>query len=213
MNKKTTSKEIKSVPNIYHALNCSKENESACLVEDVHHGFYIFETPQQCHIITTAIHKRWANLSAFMDENKQTILAYHDEIFKSNPPEGQLIEVTARYVWNALFPRAIDRRTIAIPVSSSGRKSTIGLCEYRPGLSTIDTGLKTPQAHTCLTLFNECITFNAGKYPPKDPHISEATLRKYIEDNAGRLHTKQDPWRIFQYYRPLLISEKLIIRK
>jgi hypothetical protein len=202
---KKPSKETKSLPTIYHSLNCSKENENACLVEDIHGGFFIFESPAECHILKEAIHKSWACLSKFMEENKQTILTYHATIFKAEPPKDQLIEVTARYTWNKIFPTATDRRAPIIPTTSSGRKSTIGLCEYHKGLKSDATGLKTPQASTCYKMFIECL----------DTHecVTETTLRKYVEDNAGRLHTRQDPWRIFQYYRPLLITEQLITRK
>lgn len=39
-----------------------------------------------------------------------------------------------------------------------------------------------------------------------EPSFSEEELQQVVEQHAFMLHTKQDPWRIFQYYRGKLIS-------
>lgn len=39
-----------------------------------------------------------------------------------------------------------------------------------------------------------------------EPSFSEEELQKIVEEHAFMLHTKQDPWRVFQYYRGKLIS-------
>jgi hypothetical protein len=218
MSKKSRQNILQSTPEIYHSLNCAVENNTACLVEDVHHGFYIFESSEACHIIAEAIHKKWPKIESFMEENPQTILAYHEELFKGNPPKDQDILTTAQYVWNKLFTLAVDRRPLPV-AHINGRKSTIGLCEYRHGTCNDNSVLKTPQARTCYKLFCEALQQQEGddvdieNSKKTDFFITEAKLRQYIVDHASELYTKQDPWRIFQYYRPLLISEKLITRK
>jgi hypothetical protein len=40
--------------------------------------------------------------------------------------------------------------------------------------------------------------------------ISEKDLKDAVIKRAAELKTRQDPWRIFQYYRPQLIQAKLI---
>ena len=39
---------------------------------------------------------------------------------------------------------------------------------------------------------------------------SEANLVEVFKGHAETLATKQDPWRIFQYYRPMLIASNLL---
>jgi len=203
---------VKNNPEIYHGLDIKKD-VNAFVVEDVHLGYYIFDNVQSCHIIKEARQKCWEGFNAFVDENKQTILTYHENLFKCNADKEQLIEVTAQYCWAKIISIAVDRRTTQVPVSTSGRKSTIGLCEYRAGTETGDGQLKTPQAKACLKLFREVLNSDKATVTETDRFVTEAILRQYIIDHAGELKTKQDPWRIFQYYRPNLIAEKLITRK
>jgi hypothetical protein len=211
MNKNT--KQAKATPNIYHGLDITK-NGKCFILEDVHFQFYIFESISHHHIVKEAIHKTWNSLDTFLDEPKQTILAYHDNFFKVSPPKDQDLTLTAQYVWAKIISLAVDRRPQA-PVNATGRKSAIGNCVYRPGqLSKVDPlsegMLKTPQSKICLRLLRECIAANST---PEDPQVTESILRQYIIDHASELKTRQDPWRIFQYYRPELIAEKLITRQ
>ncbi len=53
-----------------------------------------------------------------------------------------------------------------------------------------------PQARTCLAIFHSEGT----------EEVPEARLKELIEKSADSLRTKQNPWRIFQYYRAQLIS-------
>lgn len=209
---KKQPKQTQSTPETYHGLD-TKRDLKAYIVEDVHMLYYIFDSKSHVHIIKEAIQKGWDGVSAFTDENKQTLLAYHENLFKCNPPEGQDLTITAAYCWAKILTLTVDRRSSNVPISATGRKSTIGLCEYRIGSITEgDGGLKTPQAKASLHLFRQCLAASESG-TPEDRFITEEVLRKYIEDHASELHTRQDPWRIFQYYRPNLIQEKLITRK
>ena len=51
-----------------------------------------------------------------------------------------------------------------------------------------------PQARACLTILELAGT----------DEVSEETLMKLVADNKDALRTKQDPWRIFQYYRAMM---------
>lgn len=42
------------------------------------------------------------------------------------------------------------------------------------------------------------------------PYMTEARMQNIVNDRAEELRTKQDPWRIFCYYRPELIDCQLI---
>lgn len=39
---------------------------------------------------------------------------------------------------------------------------------------------------------------------------TEAQLRAKVAERAEELKTRQDPWRIFQYYRPMLVKAGVI---
>lgn len=222
--KKPTTQLAKSTPEIYQGLNCDIKFLKLCLQEDVHGGFYLFETPSHSHIIKTSIQKSWANENEFDHENKNTILAYHENLFKANPPADQDLIITALHCWYKMCSIAVDR-TPKTPVTDSGRKSSVLNSTYRLGDVVEGTvGLKTPQAIACTNLFRACIQIkqdadttlaeSKSQALPADyvPTVTEDVLKKYIEENATVLKTKQAPWRIFQYYRANLIAAKILKR-
>jgi len=222
---KKPSKEIKSIPNIYQIIvNRDPAHLKLCLVEDVHEGLYLFDKPEECHIITSAIAHKWSNHDAFEAENKQTLLARHANAFKSEPPKDQSLRETSVWLWYYYCQIAVDRTKNTLR-AESGRKSTILSSKYMLGETLEGNGdLRTPQAITCLKIFRETINARqdadttaatAANVPLPtnyEPTLTEEELRKAICDRAAELHTKQDPWRIFQYYRPNLISSKLVRR-
>lgn len=55
-----------------------------------------------------------------------------------------------------------------------------------------------PQARVCLEIF-----LSAGI-----DEVPEAQMKEMIYEQADKLHTRQDPWRIWQYYRPQLIANR-----
>lgn len=74
-------------------------------------------------------------------------------------------------------------------------------------LSDAERGTRTearrslcPQARACLEIFEA-----AGV-----DEVPESRMRGLIEENQDRLKTRQDPWRIWQYYRPTLIRERFL---
>lgn len=50
--------------------------------------------------------KIWNNFDEFAKQNKQTILAYHEEFFKSEPPKKQDLITTSLYCWAHLIKDA-----------------------------------------------------------------------------------------------------------
>lgn len=58
----------------------------------------------------------------------------------------------------------------------------------------------TPQAAALVDLIDEWVTTRSA------PYFTEAELEGLLNLRAGELHTRQDPWRIFQYYRGRLIT-------
>lgn len=206
------SKQATSIPAEYQGLNRDTKFLKVCICEDVHGGFYMFEKPEAIHIVKEARQKVWANFDAFEKENKQTLLAYHENLFKKPAPKDQSLVETASWCWYKIISLAVDRLPIQAR-SNTGRVSQILKRDYFLGTSTDDSGIKTPQAKACLRLFKEAlekIGTKSGEPGKEVLTVTEENLRKYIEENASALHTKQEPWRIFQYYRPNLINAKLI---
>lgn len=212
------SKQQKSIPTIYHELPTSATRTTICVMEDLNGNFSLHNNRSALEklqsfsaLIKDTIQKIWDGFDAFTRENKQTILAYHANLFGAEPPKNQDIVITALYTWNKIIKAAKTDMTTEVPVSATGRKSTIGLCEYTLGPTEGDGQLKTPQAKACLKLFRQCLTERSAN---KDkPMITEEVLKQFIVDHASELHTRQEPWRIFQYYRPELISQNLLHRK
>ncbi len=209
-----SKKQAKSTPEIYAGLESSPQRQNICIVEDhnanfsLHNNRVALEKLESFNaLIKDTIFKTWDGFNKFVEEGKQTILAYHENFFHENPPKNQDIMQTSIYVWNYIIKNAKTDMTTIIPVSASGRKSTIGLCEYRV-IGEGEGQLKTPQAKACLKLLREIVATqgDAG-------YVTEEVLKQYVIEKASELKTRQDPWRIFQYYRPQLISEKLITRK
>lgn len=69
-----------------------------------------------------------------------------------------------------------------------------------------------PQAKECLKFLAELAALDEYKINESRAIVTipEKVVREKVMRDQLRLHTRQDPWRIFQYYRPVLIKEKLI---
>lgn len=208
-----------SIPEIYQGITRDASRQHHCIVEDTHGNFFRFNTPQENHIVTEAVQKVWPNFNKFSDENKATLLTYHQNLFKAEPPKDQDLVTTAVYTWFKICDIATDR-TAKTPVNAdTGRKSNISTRKYFPGEITNDNEVKTPQAIACFRIFKDALnakTATDTKDMPEDikknytPFLTEAELKQAIINRAGELHTRQDPWRIFQYYRPTLIRVKVL---
>jgi hypothetical protein len=221
----TTATNIRpSIPEIYQGLNRDTARLKTCIVVDVHEGYYRFDKPEACHIIKSAIHACWATFDKFSEEPKQTILTRHANLFGAEPPEGQDLVTTAVYTYYKMCDLAVDR-TIVTPRAASGRVAKILNCVYTEGECVEGfADLKTPQALACVRIFRDTIrakqdtdvkTAEDTKVPlPAEyiPRLTEAELQAAVANRASELKTRQDPWRIFQYYRANLISAKILRR-
>lgn len=215
------AKTKKNAPDIYMGLVSDTKNLRRCLIEDVNGVYSLFDNGNTLEglqsyeaLIKPTIAKRWDNFDLFVDTvNEQTLLCYHENIFNAPVPKKQDRITTQLMVWHKLCSLvknkafANESGTPKDPVTQ--RKSTILACTYSPGEITEGTAdIKTYQSLKCLELFRDCLASNPGS-----TEITEGTLKQYVIDHADVLKTRQDPWRIFQYYRPQLIAAKLIRRK
>lgn len=218
MSKKNKQKQ--NTPDCYVGLITDSRNLKRCLIEDLNGVYSLFENGATLEklqsyeeLIKPTIGKRWDNFDAFEKEvNMQTALTYHENLFGVSPPKDQDLIFTKINVWHKMCMTvknkafANETGTPTDPVSN--RKSTILTCIYSTGEITEGTAdVKTYQALKCLELFRACLAKEGTE------EVTEGILKQYVIDNAAILKTRQDPWRIFQYYRPTLIAAKLIRRK
>lgn len=219
MSKQTA--QVKSTPDIYKGIPRQSELLKTTIVEDVHGQFFIYTKPQTINIVKQAQQKVWANFDEFAAENKNTLLTYHENLFKAEPPKDQNLVITAEWCWYKIASIVLNLdafKYVSTPKTSSGRSSEILNRKYFYGeaedTAHSETGtLKTPQALASLRLFRRAILEHGettGEPGQEIRHITEAALKKFVEDNAAKLKTRQEPWRIFQYYRPQLLGAKLI---
>jgi hypothetical protein len=144
------------------------------------------------------------DMDDFLKRGRGTAMAYHAEFLKFEADPKTNWEEAAMYVW-AYFVK--NGKPILEGQDAEGkkeRKSTIGQTLYRRGTET-SCAVHTPQAKACFALFERCIEQRES--------VKEEELRAFVEAHATELHTKQDPWRIFQYYRPQLMKAHLITRQ
>jgi hypothetical protein len=214
-NKQTTKK---NTPDIYMGLVSDVKNLRRCLIEDINGVYSIFESGNQLEslqsynaLIKPDIAKRWNSFDEFVETtNEQTLLCYHENLFLAPAPKKQDKITTQLMVWHkmcSLVKNSGFLDTTGTPKDPvTNRKSTILNCVYSPGEITEGSAdIKTYQALKCLQLFRDCLGDQS--------EVTEGILKQYVIDHADVLKTKQDPWRIFQYYRASLIAAKLLRRK
>jgi hypothetical protein len=205
MSKKSTTKSIE-IPAMYLSLTPpNKERSLRKVIIDVTGKVYSFKNesvPVPPEIEPDIIFK---NFDDFSSRNEQTILTFHANIFKSEPPKKQRIIQTALMVWAHWI--GVGSKPILVNVDpetgEKKRESTILKRLYKPGEMLLKQGtaacpIKTRQALVCLQIFVDALG--------DKPSITEEDLRRHVETRAAEIKTKQDPWRIFQYYRPNLIK-------
>jgi hypothetical protein len=215
------AKAKKSVPSIYEGINPDNKLLHLFLMEDVDGNTSVFNNEAQLtsmksyqELIAPTIRKTWKGLDAFLEENEQTVLTYHEQMFGANPPKDQDRVTTATYTWRKLVSQAKNQcqsKETVDPVT--GRKSTIGNRLYFLGSGDTTQVIKTPQAQACYKIFTETLDKHGTEQPVNEKPtrvITEAVLKQAVIDRAGELKTRQDPWRIFQYYRPSLLKMGLI---
>ena len=201
--KKTTK-----TPGIYDNLAAPSKTVAARMV--------IIDDAGQVHVLPSnesrvpldvIIDTQFKDMDDFMKRGAGTIRAYHAKFLGAEIPKGVEVEQAAfmTWAWFVKNGKPILDGTVKAETGEKERKSSIGECLYMRGESKDSTVIVTAQAKVCWSLFERCIEAR--------PHVKEAELRQFVEANAAELKTKQDPWRIFQYYRPKLIEAKLLRRQ
>jgi hypothetical protein len=196
-----------TIPEAYQLLNLPLKKESALrkIIIDptgTIHALQSSDTPVPADI---TIDVEFKSFNDFITRPEQTILAYHEQFFKCEPPKKQSKVTTATYIWAYLIKEAKPRLDNTKKDGTKERKSSIAGRLYLPGTEDhTKILLKTPQARICLAIFHDLLK-SLSK-----PSVTEAELKAEVYRRQADLKTRQDAWRIFQYYRPQLIQAKLI---
>lgn len=204
MSKKNNTQSIE-IPAIYADLTTPDKKSSTRKViiatDRSIHSFLSHEVPVPPELSIDMEFKDFDDLSK---RQPQVILALHSEFLRAEPPKKQSIMTSALYTWAYFLKHAKGHLAGTSISGEKERKSSMSGRIYSRGTEYDKAPLpKLPsQAMSCLAIFTNAIG--------KDLGITEEVLKAAVMKNAADLKTKQDPWRIFQYYRPKLIALKLI---
>lgn len=161
-----------------------------------------------------ATHHGWTEFADSRDT-----ASFHDlhvSLFKKPPAKSLTKDDISLYCWAHIVTNATDRldlkSTEELQKKKSGvrggpRTSLLGR-KYRlkDPVGSGETLAMPPQAMVCLSILKDALI------AVDDDQITEKELQDAVVEAAktGRLVTRQDPWRIFQYYRPELMKAHLI---
>lgn len=196
-----------------------KRNYKRSLVQSQESMWYLFESETQAGVRIMSprdLFKSWEDFSERL-ANTERLELLHQLAFDSKPTAKELkdrVELSIK-VWMKLCETAINR------LDDDGAKGTGGASRTGThkladrAYEVVKTAVAAtdklpPQARTCLVFFTELMT--AAKHDDAKGifSIPEKDFNAYVVANAARLNTRQDPWRIFQYYRPTLIQSGFI---
>ncbi|CAB4182364.1 hypothetical protein UFOVP1090_2 [uncultured Caudovirales phage] len=164
--------------------------------------------------------KDWATFSAEMESKPNDLHDLFVTAFNREPTKGEMkdkVELSIQ-VWMQLSKTAANRLNSAPDPKTLNEKGEVKRVfkklmnrGYEVIKLEVDPALKLPpQARTCLEFFSELVKTENPSGEDRIVTISEKVVQTYVETNAERLKTRQDPWRIFQYYRPTLIKDGFI---
>jgi hypothetical protein len=172
------------------------------LVFTKNHETFRFKTLQENHIVADAVHLQYPNWEAFDNDSKNwpddKVKEEFQAAFKRKPTkkENRIDLTTSLYSYWA--SKAADRTEKPVKEGSSPKLTN----RTYTRLTNADAKITTPQAKTCLEIIDQA--------RGEEETISEAKLKEAFANKGAELKTRQLPWRIFQYYRPLLISQKVL---
>jgi hypothetical protein len=189
------------VPEIYQGLVRSNESAKTKICIDLEGEVYKYDTA--CPLVTRSIAHNWPGWDGGFDkQGKEDILEWHKKLFKVEPPKNQDLTDTSLMCYLKLVSLAKDRTSEAGEKLVKKEKKIMSR-EYWIPEGADPSVIQTPQAKVCFA-----IVYDATEKGTK--HITEEELRKHVYARGGELKTRQDEWRIFQYYRPMLVQKGVL---
>lgn len=201
-------------PEFYKGLDLeNNKNLKLCLVWNKgDNKIFKFDSPSHISLVKDAILRKfdnWDDLETNKDWQMPQLEEEHKRLF-GHPIPAKATRVEACVaIWQKWCSIAEDRTKTGNPVNASGNKKQ----SYDNRIYTLltgskDMGLKTPQAIACVKILEESMA--KSEVPGELGTITEKDLKAKIYERGAELRTRQDAWRIFQYYRPQLIQTKVL---
>lgn len=198
----------------YAELPVENTCQSYCLVQDKQGARFVFKSKSHCTIVQAGIEHCWSGFDDFADRcTVVECLAYHEKLFGTAEIHKALEDKDSGYlmlklaVWKGLCMTANQRLEKAVRIDEKtgapvGRK----LANRSYVLAKTDFAAVTiPQAKACLNILKDVVVDENGVLTVKEDDLKKAVVARQDE-----LKTRQDPWRIFQYYRPQLIAAGIV---
>lgn len=193
----------------------------ACICVTANGGLYMYSSPSAVTLVDSARDQEWSGWSHF-NESMEPAMMLKLSInlgimleFRKGSKETLSLEL-----WDHMCRRADDRRQASTPrgfdpvtgAKKRGRKKQNldgrryhiiePLSEKKEMLN--EAPITTRQGRKIYEFFVD-EGFRTGSRV-----ITEGRMKDIVNDRAEELRTKQDPWRIFCYYRPELVDCQLI---
>ena len=202
MSKKNKSKAVE-IPAIYQTLTApTKESAGRKVIISPDRSIHAMKSKDVPLPPDLMVDMEFMNFDDLTSRQQSVIESLHLEFLKCEPPKKQNRMTTSLYLWAWLVKNATPHLVNIAADGTKERKSTISTRCYSRGAVDKSPENLTPQAKVCLTIFIALIGDAQS--------VTEGDLRRKVEERAAELKTRQDPWRIFQYYRPKLIALKLL---
>jgi hypothetical protein len=205
-----------------------KKHYERCLVQSQDGTWYLFPTKEVGSIAIMRPRSVYGNWKEFCQDMKVTLdspgdadmqsltklyaLGHGEEPSKESLKDPMELSIM---VWMRLCKTAANRLnsapdpTLVNPATGKVKRSFKKLQDrgYEVIKLEVDPALKLPpQAKTCIEFFAEMVKERNPNGEDTIITIPEKDVQAYVVKEQARLQTRQDPWRIFQYYRPQLIK-------
>lgn len=199
---------------IYKDVPIDNASQNHCLVQDKHGQTFVFKTKSHCTIVATGIDRIYDNFNDFSDrEIALDVIDSHNKLFNVQGIHKTLEDKDSGYillkllVWKTLCARANQRLEKPVKIDETTKQPVGRKLANRSYILVKDdwTGVTIPQAIACLRIVKDNVIEEGGVRS-----VKEDLLKVEITKRAGELKTRQEPWRIFQYYRPSLIAAGLL---
>lgn len=202
---------------LYKDVPMDNKSQNDCLVLDKHGQWFRFPSASHCTIVSDGIDFKWDGFAHWADQRTiAECVADHLALFNEEMPKS-LVKLNKEddhvhlklLVWKARCMRANQRMEKPVAVDrKTGQPRGKKLAGRKYQLVKDDwTTITIPQAMACLRIIKDTIA------PGVEGIIGECAeedLKAKIFERQSELHTKQDPWRIFQYYRPRMIEAGIL---
>lgn len=196
---------------LYRDVPLDNSSQHDCLVFDKHGQIFRFKSPSHNHIVEAGVDRVVNGFDKFSDLPSGELIGFHVLTFGAEPPAKQDLVMTALAAWKSLCAKAHDRRERPVAKDhETGEPKSGKLSARKYILVTADEAdVKTYQELVCLRIIAQSVSEETHE-SQLVRSVREDVLRETIIRRADELKTKQDPWRIFQYYRPRLIEKRKI---